>query len=579
MKEALVLLTQEFVDRLHNHFSQLLNEQEEQDEKVDLSNLIDAVAEDDFFQDHMNEIVRESLDGERESLETLLYRLMNDFKKPSISWLQFLGHFSKRGRLQGYNDIDVSPSREKVQFLTMAEQGLAQAAEAGKETDEDKVQRVQTKLKDRLDYKEEMIPKDGKGKYNITVPVVFEFLNRTKEHKTIREQKVEEMIKEKHDRVEEERGYRFKANDIPKSTKQPKYQQILAANEERRQEVKRMSLAITKQREKPFGFYLRDQERAKHQRPQSDMKPVYEPFKASIIPWRVRAPLYQEMVERAEYAREQRVKRNAEASLSLAKLPPRMQEHEDRKRQAEEEGAVSEQRQSQSLDRLFTFMPPKAKPVPDFKRLQKQFQQSLEELKRLKNQSATVPEPFHFHNPKSTASMRRHLDGENQLINPTLKKLAKSVGRRAASPQERDDRENPANTAKFSAYVDQRRRKQEGKKNAEEQKYQDDMDRYMKQNRLAQRVKCSPALVSTANELKKRKQRSQKQAREKVARLQRAWENQLEAINFNVANKPLLVEQVSKAFMRNLAQIRELQKYVNILREANLDPDAHLTEE
>lgn len=31
--------------------------------------------------------------------------------------------------------------------------------------------------------------------------------------------------------------------------------------------------------------------------------------------------------------------------------------------------------------------------------------------------------------------------------------------------------------------------------------------------------------------------------------------------------------------MRNLAQIRELQKYVNILRDANLDPDAHLTEE
>lgn len=82
---------------------------------------------------------------------------------------------------------------------------------------------MQTKLKERLDYKEEMIPKDGKGKYNITVPVVFEFLNRTKEHKTIREQKLEEMIKEKQDRIEEERGYRFKANDIPKSTKQPKY--------------------------------------------------------------------------------------------------------------------------------------------------------------------------------------------------------------------------------------------------------------------------------------------------------------------------------------------------------------------
>lgn len=49
MKEALVLLSQEFVDRLHNHFMQLLSEEEEQDEKVDLSNLIDAIAEDDFF--------------------------------------------------------------------------------------------------------------------------------------------------------------------------------------------------------------------------------------------------------------------------------------------------------------------------------------------------------------------------------------------------------------------------------------------------------------------------------------------------------------------------------------------------
>jgi Uncharacterised protein family UPF0564 len=38
-----------------------------------------------------------------------------------------LGYFSKRGRLQGYQEIEVSPSKEKVQFLTMAEQGLSQA--------------------------------------------------------------------------------------------------------------------------------------------------------------------------------------------------------------------------------------------------------------------------------------------------------------------------------------------------------------------------------------------------------------------------------------------------------------------
>jgi hypothetical protein len=36
---------------------------------------------------------------------------------------------------------------------------------------------------------------------------------------------------------------------------------------------------------------------------------------------------------------------------------------------------------------------------------------------------------------------------------------------------------------------------------------------------------------------------------------------------------------VSKAFIHNLNAIRELQRYVNILREANLNPDEHLTEE
>ena len=70
-----------------------------------------------------------------------------------------------------------------------------------------------------------------------------------------------------------------------------------------------------------------------------------------------------------------------------------------------------------------------------------------------------------------------------------------------------------------------------------------------------------------------------KQARENNARLEQEWAAKKAEIEFNVANKPLLVEQVSKAFIHNLNQIRELQRYVNILREANLNPDEHLTEE
>ncbi len=97
--------------------------------------------------------------------------------------------------------------------------------------------------------------------------MVFEFLNRTKEKKTIREQKLEAMLKEARDKEIEEKSYKFVANDIPRSTKEPLYRRILTANEQRRQEVKRMSIALTKQNERPFSFYKRDQEKAKNKRP------------------------------------------------------------------------------------------------------------------------------------------------------------------------------------------------------------------------------------------------------------------------------------------------------------------------
>ena len=78
-------------------------EAEDKTEKVDLNTLVATIAEDEYFQEHMQSVVRESVDGEHEKLEDLLNRILTDFKDPVISWLQFLGYFSKRGRLQGYH--------------------------------------------------------------------------------------------------------------------------------------------------------------------------------------------------------------------------------------------------------------------------------------------------------------------------------------------------------------------------------------------------------------------------------------------------------------------------------------------
>ena len=59
LKEALVLVSEEFIDRMREHFANIhdLEAAEEEpeeaasykSEKIDLSNFIDAIAEDDFF--------------------------------------------------------------------------------------------------------------------------------------------------------------------------------------------------------------------------------------------------------------------------------------------------------------------------------------------------------------------------------------------------------------------------------------------------------------------------------------------------------------------------------------------------
>jgi hypothetical protein len=53
----------------------------------------------------------------------------------------------------------------------------------------------------------------------------------------------------------------FHANDIPKSTSQPKFQRILNNEEDRRLKNKEASMARTKATEAPFSFHQRDLQR------------------------------------------------------------------------------------------------------------------------------------------------------------------------------------------------------------------------------------------------------------------------------------------------------------------------------
>ena len=104
LKETIVLITQEFVDRMRTHYNLVMEEEiqeqhkKQQEEgmeafshqahdKVHLEALVVSIYNDEYFEPHLNMIVRESVDGEKENLEQLLNRVLNDFKKPQISWL------------------------------------------------------------------------------------------------------------------------------------------------------------------------------------------------------------------------------------------------------------------------------------------------------------------------------------------------------------------------------------------------------------------------------------------------------------------------------------------------------------
>lgn len=90
-------------------------------------------------------------------------------------------------------------------------------------------------------------------------------------------------------------------------------------------------MVLTKENEKPFDFYVREQEREEEEENGNQViNPEWDvmgnpPFKANPVPWHCKVQKFKRMTENDKADREQRVKQNAEKSYSMAKLPPRMQ--------------------------------------------------------------------------------------------------------------------------------------------------------------------------------------------------------------------------------------------------------------
>lgn len=88
---------------------------------------------------------------------------------------------------------------------------------------------------------------------------------------------------------------------------------------------------------KPFSFYDCDEKKYKERLEMECHPQQFLPFKANPIPWTSQVNLYEDMLTKQADERKQRVEERARQNYSLAKLPPRMEMHEKRKKIQDEE--------------------------------------------------------------------------------------------------------------------------------------------------------------------------------------------------------------------------------------------------
>jgi len=99
-EEVMVIMGKDILNKLKEVFDSCKERGKEHIDEVETSELIASIAEDDYFEKQMETVIRENVDGEKETLEGLLHRVLKDHKQEQIPWHVFLGFFTKRGRLR-----------------------------------------------------------------------------------------------------------------------------------------------------------------------------------------------------------------------------------------------------------------------------------------------------------------------------------------------------------------------------------------------------------------------------------------------------------------------------------------------
>ena len=375
-----------------------------------------------------------------------------------------------------------------------------------------------------------------KDQLNFTIPEPFEFLKKDYQRKKI--QKIKEILE---DRVKDEDYYvfyQFHANELKKGIWGNKMQNIIEYEREQRQlRTEKLKEKIIAEM-KPFSFYEKDERKYKEKIKQEPIPPTFPPFRANAIKWLSQVLIYEDMLKQEKEEREQRIKERMEKTKLASKLPPRMQMYEEERKERERQKKLKYKNELIQERKLRQF---KAKEVPDFIKLQTDFENKLNEMK--KAAKPTIPEPFTFHEPKKkVALLCKYLDQENDHNAKNPKK--KTDINKIIQKMQRKPKIEPKSTHCLDLLMDLRRKELEEKERQIKEKEIEDNIRAEHQIRLRERVLNSKAIVDNTNQLNENRLRHQEEFKAKLQKQKESYNAELKRRLEKVYNRPLLVEQV-----------------------------------
>lgn len=382
-------------------------------------------------------------------------------------------------------------------------------------------------------------------RYKITVPAPFNFMRRDSiKQPSIRERRLVEMLQEKEQVIDKELSNKFKAKPVPPEIKIPLFKIIMDEQDQRRQVLKTQFEALTKSMEKPFSFYIRDLAKP-------PIKPPEEPvhvFHANQVPWFVKIDRSEEFKQQEEL-RKDRISKMARHTLSLAKMPARMESAARELKEVDESKAKSQTK--------FHTVQFKAKDVPDFAAQQEKFAKALLDKKGSFN--PTVPTPFNFHESHKAQEALKLLDYPDVAKENWADKQKKH--KRPASAFSRP-KITPGTTQKTKDLISVKQEYFEKVKEKQEEKIKQEEHRRIKHEMMKKAMKKAGTVKKYS--LKSVYEEKVKQRKDEMRRNEKEYMVKLQEITEKVANRPFLIDQVASSNLsRDLEGMGPVRRMLN----------------